>query len=1019
MRAGVLGWWFLLGAVVDVNCQPIHFETLTTKNGLSANEVNCLYEDRQHFLWVGTRDGINRFDGRRFQVFKNKPQDANSPSGSQFVDVLQDAQGIFWFASRDGGLTRYDPQAEEVKQFRQFRNNPKDSNSIATNRLLCLHDWDENYLLIGAEGVPGIFLHKKTFAFSYWDKDFTRMHPRFATQYFNGKGTWIHHFEEQQGQLYFSILNSGRMFRVDKTTGHTLELAQMTGSISDFFLEGGKIWGGGWAQGLYVELDDTIVSERQAGQVTDILNAVLNYSATEVLTGSRASGLFLVNKQTDATLNIRKQAYRPGALPSNKIQALLKDSRGILWVGTSAGLARYDERQWLFREAEYAGDEVDVSILHTHLFEDGSVAVNTAAGMFLSDNTWKHFAQLQFKNRGREIVPDVLFPLGKDRFILGTEAAFFEWQKGSAKLLEMNVYQKTIGIDFYDVLPLQVKDMLRDTVNGAPGFWMAVLGYGAYFYNTNSGEIIQYAKAPDNVQAIGSNMVRQLAKDQQGNLWVATSGGLYRRQRNTPLSENNFAAFLNEPGNEHSLPNNEVTDLWVDENGKLWVSTRGGGLAIFDGKQFASYLPDNPASSRAFSGMHTDVHGRIWCITKNGLEVFDRKQQRFFHQDVNDGSANTQIASHFSNAQDSWVAFSAGNRVFRFQPDEVVFDTTYPSLYLVDMQVFDKNFLRQAQQGVVLLKANERFVNFTVSALQFSAPHTVLFQYRLEGLEENWNNSADGEIKYTNLPWGDFNLQVRVTNPSGQWGGEKVLAAFHIATPFYYTAWFISLCVLLVAAIVFGIYRYRIAQLMKLQAIRNKIARDLHDDLGSTLGSISFLSEAANQQLQQQNHAGALRLLGKIGDNSRDMIESMSDIVWSVNPKNDTAKHLAERMRVFASDLLAGGHLQLHFESEPAVDDLKLSMEQRKNTFLIFKETIYNSAKYSGGTQLTVLLQRRGQQLLLLIRDDGTGFDVNNYSSKNGNGIKSMRLRAEEIGARYEIASSTNGTETKVTVSSA
>lgn len=157
-------------------------------------------------------------------------------------------------------------------------------------------------------------------------------------------------------------------------------------------------------------------------------------------------------------------------------------------------------------------------------------------------------------------------------------------------------------------------------------------------------------------------------------------------------------------------------------------------------------------------------------------------------------------------------------------------------------------------------------------------------------------------------------------------------------------------------------------------------------------------------------------MLAKIGDNSREMVENMSDIVWSVNPKNDSARFLIERMRVFADDLAASSGLQLRFDFDKDVEEVKLTMEQRKNIFLIFKESVYNSVKYSGGKNLLISMHKNTGKLILLIKDDGKGFDVNNYKSKNGNGIRNMRLRAEEIESHYNIESTQNGTTTTLNI---
>ncbi|MBL7778317.1 MAG: hypothetical protein JNK66_08510 [Chitinophagales bacterium] len=1002
-----------------LQAQQFFFETLTTKNGLSSNEISCIYEDRDHFLWVGTRDGLNRFDGRKFEVFRNHPQDSNSISGNVISAVLQDSSGIIWIATKDGGLSRYDAKAPDNKKFTQFRHSPKDTTTIATNRLNCLYDWDENYLAIGAEMYSCIFLNKKTLQFTYWRFNDEEMKPEKALTRPAGFLTWVHHFYERDGKVYFSLLHSGMLFCADKTTGKITRYTgsnSISGSVQQFFVTGSKIWMAGWNPGLFVQDNQPLAEQKKLETDNDLLMCVADYNSLYMLAGSRGSGLFRVNKNTGEAVQFTRKVGKQSSLPSNKILSMHKDSRGILWVGTSAGLARYDPRAWLFSEAEFTDAQTDLTILRTHRFNDGSVAVNTSLGMFLSDEIQFSFDRIKFTNRNFNANPDFLLHLQNDKYLLGTEIGFYEWQYGSSKIKECIVDEVGTHRDFYSETVFQVKDIIRDTVNGEPGFWMAVLGYGIGFYSEVDYTYYPYYYFKELPKSLGNSLARKVILDKKGNLWVATSGGLYMRKKNTPLEKNEFEGYVNDPANPLSIPGNDIMGLWCDKNNHIWMSISGRGLCEFDGKKFTLYQPTNSASSLMFFGIHADKRQRLWIVTRNGLEVFDLKAKKFFHLDVNDGSANTNLSPQFSNETKHEVSFAAGNRVFTFKPDAVKFDTTYPPLYLAEMKVFDKSFLTQATEGLVKLKANERFIDFSVSAIQYTFPQTVRFQYKLEGLEADWKNSDDGEIKYTNLPWGKFKLWVRVTNPSGQFGGDTILAEFKIATPFYYTWWFYLLVATAIAAGAFAFYKYRINQLMKLQSIRNKIARDLHDDIGSTLGSISFLSEAAKQQLEQNNSTGAQKMLQKIGSNSREMVESMSDIVWSVNPKNDTAKFLMERMRVFAADLVAPSAMQLHFNAEKQAEEVKLTMEQRKNIFLIFKETVYNSVKYSEAKNLYVEVKKTATGVTLIIKDDGKGFDVNNYKSKNGNGIKNMRYRAEEVEARFDVFSTAQGTVTTISV---
>ncbi|HLP19770.1 MAG TPA: two-component regulator propeller domain-containing protein, partial [Chitinophagales bacterium] len=873
------------GCVHLLFSQQLRFETFNTRSGLSSNEVTCIYEDHSHFLWVGTKDGLNCFDGRVFRVFRSNPADTNSLSGNYIVGITQDKEHVFWIATKDGGLTRYDANASAGKQFRQFKNDPGNKKSIATNRLNCVANWDDTYMAIGAEVVPGIFLNKKTLQFSYWNYNETDFHPRNALSSPLGRQTWIHSMQDAGDKFYFSLLHSGLVFVVNKATGSSYVMHAET-SVTRFFTEDNSMWMIGWGSTLVMQDIKPDSKPEAISGFNDELTCVVNVNRSYVLVGSRGSGLFLVNKKSHELTTFKRNVVDPSSIPSNRINAAFKDSRGIIWVGTARGLAKYDSKTWLFTETEFTDVQYDGNTFYTYRFADGSVAVNTNKGTFLSDEYLMSFKNLRFHAKDWDVIPDCLLPLDASDFLMGTESGFYRWQKGSSKLRELNIpeFPEIYGSSVY-----QIKEMIFDDVQGKHGVWLAVLGYGLAYYSFDDEKYYKHANDVKDTKTIGSNLTRRIDRDAKGNIWIATASGLYRRDPKTALDKNVYEKFLNKPGDPNTLPSNDVTDVWCSRDNHVFVTMGGAGLAEFDGQKFTQYVPENPVSSRIFLGMHIDHRNRIWIITKNGLEVFDRATKKFFHLDVNDGSANTSLSSYFSNETDGIVSFTAGNKLYSFKPDKIDFSTSYPPLYLTDMNVFGKSFWTDVMRGTTHLNSSERYVNFAVSALQFTSPQMVRFQYKLDGMEEAWSNSEDGNIKYTNLPWGHYKLMVRVTNPAGQFGGERKLAEFVIATPFYYTWWFIAICMAVMAAIGYAFYRYRISQLMKLQAMRNKIARDLHDDIGSTLGSISVFSEAAKQLLQQEKTERAQNMLLKIGDTSREMIENMSDIVWSVNPKNDAA----------------------------------------------------------------------------------------------------------------------------------
>jgi signal transduction histidine kinase len=223
-----------------------------------------------------------------------------------------------------------------------------------------------------------------------------------------------------------------------------------------------------------------------------------------------------------------------------------------------------------------------------------------------------------------------------------------------------------------------------------------------------------------------------------------------------------------------------------------------------------------------------------------------------------------------------------------------------------------------------------------------------------------------------------------------------------------------------IASIGYGIYRYRINEILNRQAIRNKIAQDLHDNVGSTLSSIGVYSQVAKIYNQQHRNEELKDALEKISETSGNMISEMNDIVWTINPRNDNMQVLLQRMESFAKPLLAAREIQLHFSFDPTIATLNLEMTQRKNFYLIFKEAVNNALKYAACKNLYVTIQVRNFRLEMIIRDDGAGFDVQTITEKNssslsGNGLKNMSVRARELKGSCELmAVPGNGTTVKL-----
>lgn len=306
--------------------------------------------------------------------------------------------------------------------------------------------------------------------------------------------------------------------------------------------------------------------------------------------------------------------------------------------------------------------------------------------------------------------------------------------------------------------------------------------------------------------------------------------------------------------------------------------------------------------------------------------------------------------------------------------------------------------------GLILKYNNYRNIHFGFSDYTVHGQDKIFYEYTLyKGGDTIWNKiEGKPELTLSELSAGKYQLLLRAGNGNG--GYSRQITAFPIVVipPFTQTVWFILLLVAAVTTFLYGLYRYRLHQIKRLQIIRNNIASDLHDDIGSTLNSISIYSEVAKQQAGKEIPA-----LDLIGINSRKIIESMSDIVWTINPENDSFEKIIIRMRSFAHQLLKAKKVEYTFEADETLNKIVLPMQVRKNFYLVFKEAITNVIKYSEARRVSILLYEKDKVIMLRIRDNGKGIPVN--AETKGNGLMNMSRRASEINAELNIISQEGG----------
>ena len=308
------------------------------------------------------------------------------------------------------------------------------------------------------------------------------------------------------------------------------------------------------------------------------------------------------------------------------------------------------------------------------------------------------------------------------------------------------------------------------------------------------------------------------------------------------------------------------------------------------------------------------------------------------------------------------------------------------------------------------LAPSQNHIQIDFVGLAFGKGEALQYQYKLDGADRDWQPLTSlRTVNYANLAPGGYRFVVRAMNAEGLLSPSPAVFEFRVLAPFWQRWWFVTIVAALIGLIAYALYRYRVARFLEIERVRTRIASDLHDDIGSNLTKIAILTEVAQQQLSPQDIDGSP--LSSAARISRESLDSMGDIVWAINPKRDTLRELLRRMRGFATDIFTNRNIEFNFRFPDHDLELKLGPDLRRDVFLIFKEAVNNAVRHSGCSKAEIELTIAGGSLVLIVRDDGTGFD--SAQSGEGNGLVSMRRRAESIKGKLDV-NSTVGEGTRI-----
>lgn len=419
-------------------------------------------------------------------------------------------------------------------------------------------------------------------------------------------------------------------------------------------------------------------------------------------------------------------------------------------------------------------------------------------------------------------------------------------------------------------------------------------------------------------------------------------------------------------------------------------------------------------------GIIPDDDGNLWVSTNRGLTKFNTSTLAIRNYDRADGLViNDFSAGALFKAKDGTIYFGGNTGVVSLNPRAVQENLFIPNVVITDFRVYDKPF-RLANSilftNEITLSYDQNFFTIEFASLDFTAPEKNIFEYKLEGVDKNWIKSNGQRFaSYTDITDGHYKFKLRGSNSSGRFNPKEAVLSIVISPPFWKTWWFRLIALILMLLILYSLHKYRLNRLLEIERTRNRIARDLHDEISASITGIVYFADAINTKIKEKETPVLKKLVDLISESAIQIQDLLSDIIWSINPDNDDWNVVLPKFRRFASDLCESKGIIYSIEIPENLYGKSLKMEQRHDLWLGFKEIITNAVKHSECTKMEIRLFNDADYLNLQISDNGIGFD-SEMPNKN-NGLKNITSRFKALGGTAKLTTSIgNGTQWEIKI---
>ncbi|NOG47483.1 MAG: hypothetical protein HND50_19750 [Calditrichaeota bacterium] len=1019
--------------------EDINFKHLTVADGLSQNTISAIHHDSRGFMWFGTQDGLNRYDGYEFRVFRHDRDDQKSISANWIWSIEEDSSGHIWASTFGGGLSRFDRYTEE---FITFKNDPDDPKSISHDTAWDFAEYPKGTFWVATNnGLNQMFIEKDKHGnilkaeFEYLPHD-TVNNNVFRIVLAEGDYLWL---TSPMGLYKFEIKTKTYTFY--DLTPETDIFHRYQGSSNQAKSDYLWITSG---EGLFRFNKKTAEVKHYINDPANPEKSIIDNSVISVLEAD--NGVVWVGTTTSLTLiypsgnyqQLKHDQLNPGSLSHDYISSLYQDRNGLIWLGTRSGLDYYRPAAEKFKHIHFRAHSPNSmsSSSVISIIEDsfGFLWIGTSDGLNrYNPKTGKY--QHYFKNTENPMRGPsssyiiILFEDSNKNIWIGTRGGGVCLWERKTGLFKHFTNAGLPGISIGTILSI-IEDEDND-------IWVGSNGAGLFFYDKTKDTFEQMPfNIIDPTTEMNDLSVFSLFIDSQGTFYVGTAAGginIFHKKNRT------FEHILNDPEDKNSISNNRIISFLETRDGTIWVGTAQGlNKLVIDEKKtgaakysFIQYLAKDGLPNEVIYGILEDEQGYLWISTNKGIAKIDISSEnisvRSFTKD--DGLQDNEFNQNALIDKAGQMYFGGINGYNVFDPGKIRLNEHKPPVRLTHLKIIDKEVKPSSVNGSVLTKSITETRAFTLpwthnvfslefAALDFTTPEKNQFAYKMEGFDDEWIKSGSRRfVTYTNLDPGEYIFRVRGSNNDGIWNEEGTSIGITITPPPWQTWWAYILYFIFLSAAIFSYIQFKVrekdkelemfARIEKAKSeeramVRKKASADFHDEAGNLITKISLFVELAKRTEKKESQTKGY--LEKIEENTKQLSGGMRDFIWSLDPGKDNLLDTMSRLEDFGNSMFEYSDIQFRaIGLKKKLSSINLALDDRRAIVLIFKEAMNNCLKYSKAKKAFLRIDHENEKLKIIFSDNGVGFNLDTI--ENGYGLTNMNSRAEKVDAVLEIDS--------------